>query len=649
MTKPLIRMKELIKKINLANVSYYRDNESEITDFEYDKMVEELISLEKETGIVFADSPTHKVGGSNCAFLKKVEHSKPMLSAQKTKSLDELFAFYNFHRCDVSWKLDGLTIVIRYNDGKFVQALTRGENGLIGEDITHTVKHLRGVPKTVAVKECFEVRGEGVISYPEFQLINRFNQYSTPRNAASGLVRAIHIDKNKLMKMDFVAFELMQDSDCLTKEEQFSSLIKLGFNVVDFEVIEENTNKTTFSKIINSYSPNNCVYPVDGLILEFDDISFGKGLGCTEHHENKMMALKWKDEVYESVFRGVELIVGKNGAIVINALFDEVEIDGTKIKKADMHSLSNFEKFCFGVGDKILVHKANMVIPQIVENLTKSNTYKIHMHCPCCGSLLEVKTKSSGVDYLYCPNGNCIGKHSQKIARFCDSDAMNIRGLNATTLEKLMTYGVIKNCADIYKIKYKKDKILDIPGFGIDKYESLCEAIEASREVHLSQFLVALDIPLMTSAAAKEIDEYFYGSFEKFIDAIKNNFQFFHIANVSEGLNRSIYKWSADQEERKFFEPLLKEISFVGYKKKDLTNNSTFDGANVVITGVIKNMNINESGELLSLLGANVSTIINEHTDYLIVGKNPDKVCISKALELNVQIITESVFLKLLK
>ena len=643
------RIKELISIIKDADKAYYGEDNPIMTDREYDSLMDELKALETVTGIVFANSPSKKVGGSNKAELKKVTHSKPMLSAKKTKSIGDVISFANGNDVMLSWKMDGLTLVLRYEDGSFKQAITRGEEGLIGEDITHTVKYLRNVPKKVNCRDSFEVRGEGVVSWADFQLLNRGNAPSHPRNVAAGLVRSITPDKGSLSHMDFYAFELIHPGDnCVTKEEQLDFLSVNGFDVVEHALIQAFTGEATLRNTIEAFDPEKYAYPVDGIIAEYNDLDYGKSLGATAHHENRMLALKWEDGEYETVFRGVELATTRNGMITLCAEFDPVLIDGSYIKRADLHSLSNFEKYKFGIGDTIKVYKANMIIPQVSENVTQSGTYKLPDRCPCCGSKLELKISSGGTKNLYCPNEECIARNAQKIARFCDKDAMNMEGFNASVLEKLMAYGFVKTFADLYDLEKHRERILTTPGFGYGTYDKLVSAVENNSRCQLAQFLVAVGIPLMGPNNARAIDEYFLGSWDDFERAIKEEFCFFHIAGVSQTLSRNIYNWYADEAEAKLWRPVLKEITFVNQPVKVGAAGNPFVNANVVVTGTVNGMNRKDITELLTLLGANVNDSVTKNTTYLIVGEAPGAKKLSTALNYGTKIITEGHFAKML-
>ena len=645
----VLRIKELIKTIADADRAYYGDDAPIMIDREYDALLDELRDLEKTTGIVFANSPTRKVGGCNKAELKKVSHSKPMLSAKKTKSVEDIVSFASAGRVVLSWKMDGLTLVLRYRDGDFVQALTRGEDGLIGEDVTHTVSYLRGIPKKVNCKYSFEVRGEGVISWADFKLLNRNCGEGHPRNTAAGAVRSLTPDKAVLSHIDFYAFELIcSDDRSETKTEQLDFLSLNGFSVVDHIAADPLCGESALRERIAGFDPENYAYPVDGIIAEYDDLDYGKSLGATSHHENRMIALKWEDSVYETVFRGVSLATTRSGQVSITAEFDPVMIDGSYVKRADLHSVSNFEKYHFGIGDRITVYKANMIIPQIAENLIQSGTYVLPDRCSCCGSKLDIKVSLGGVKKLWCPNEECIARNAQKIARFCDKDAMNMEGFTASVLEQLMAYGIVKTYADLYDLEKHREQILTTPGFGFGTYDRLVKSVEASRRCRLSQFLVAVGIPLMGANNAKAIDEYFCGSWDDFEKAVKENFAFFHIAGVSQALSRNIYKWYADEAEAKLWRPVLKEITFSGQPAKVGEGGNPFANANVVVTGVVNGMNRKDITELLTLLGAEVADSVTQNTTYLIVGANPGAKKLGMALNYGTKILTEGHFARML-
>ncbi len=651
MANNLSRMKELIQKISEADTAYFTNDDPIMSDREYDALVEELKSLEDSSGIVFANSPTKKVAGEVKKGLETVRHTKPMLSSNKTKSITDIEKFALEHDVVFSWKLDGLTLVLRYENGKFRQAITRGTDGLIGEDVTHTVKHIRNIPQRVSYKGSFEVRGEGLISWADFNVLsNRMAEQAHPRTIAAGAVRSLTPDTGKLSHLDFYAFELISNdaNQPATKSSQFDYMTSLGFSVVPYQYVSAYSGEHRINEVVKSFDPESYGYPADGIMVEYDDIEYGKGLGATAHHENNKLALKWQDELHQTIFRGVDLVTTRTGVVSIVANFDPVLVDGSYIKRANLHNMGIFEKFKFGIGDTITVYRANMIIPQVAENLTQRGTYKLPEYCPCCGEKLTVKYSSGGVKELYCPNEECIARNAQKIARFCDKSAMNIEGLSAVTLEKLMAYGWVKNFADLYHIDEHRDDIANTYGFGIASFEKMRVAIENSRSCTLEQFLIGMGIPNLGKQAARILDQYYYGSWKNFEEALKQNFQFSHIDGISYALEASIYDWYRNESEQNLVRPLLKELTFRSRQQNSGSNKTGFFDANVVVTGTISNLTRKQVTEVLQLMGANVSETVSRNTDILIVGSMPGAKKLGAAMSLGTKIITESQFAEML-
>lgn len=649
-TNHVLRMKELIAKIREADNAYFGEDAPVMTDREYDALVEELKRLETETGITFAGSPTGRVSGGIKKGLETVRHSKPMLSVNKTKSIQDIKRFAEGQNVVLSWKMDGLTLVLRYEKGAFVQAITRGSDGTVGEDVTATVRCFRNLPHRVSCKEAFEVRGEGVISWEDHKVVgkNSADAVSHPRNTAAGLVRTVSPDRGKLVHLDFYAFELIKsEKEPPTKMEQLSFLSVNGFAVVPHTLVQAYSGSSAIEDAVRSFDPEQFAYPADGIVVEYDDIAYGKSLGATAHHENRMLALKWQDELQETIFRGVELITTRTGVVSIVGIFDPVVIEGARVKRANLHNLGIFESFRFGVGDRIKVYKANMIIPQIAENVTKSGSFVLPKFCPCCGERLTVKFSANGVKDLYCPNEECIARNAQKIARFCDKAAMNIEGLSAVTLEKLMAYGWVKGYADLYHLEDHREEIATTSGFGIISYNKIRDAVEKSRHTTLGQFLIAVGIPLMGPQAAKILNDYYYGDWNLFEKDAKEGFSFSHIEGISPALERNIHRWYQDEKEERLWRPVLKEITFAE-RSRHRENTNTFTDANVVITGTLTTLTRKQAHELLTLLGANPSDTVTQNTDYLIVGMAPGGKKLSKALQYGTTILYEKQFAEML-
>ena len=644
------RMKELIEKISAADEAYFQKDAPIMTDREYDALVLELKMLERVTGIHFSNSPIGKIPGDEKEGLKTVRHSKPMLSCQKTKDVRDVVAFAGDKDVVLSWKMDGLTLVLRYEGGRFTQAITRGAEGVVGEDVTHTVKHFRNIPLQVPEKESFEVRGEGVISFEDANILERLGEItvSHPRSIASGAVRSVTPNIGKLSHLDFFAFELIKEDAPLTKTEQLDFLAKNNFSVVEHKRIGGEEIDTLCERIAE-WTPEGFAYPVDGIVAEYQDLVFGQSLGATAHHERRMMALKWKDEVKETRFRGVELNTTRTGVVSIVGLFDEVTIDGTRVHRASLHNLSNFEKYRFGLGDMIRVYKANMIVPQIAENRMMSGGYEPPCHCPSCGERLTVKVSVGGVKNLYCPNENCLARHAKRVARFCDKKAMDIDGLSATVVEKMMAYGWIKSYQDIYHLDIHRDDIVNRPGFGVDSYNAIWEAVQNSRRCHMHQFLVGIDIPHLGPEAAKALHRYFYGSMEDFEAAVRDRFAFSHIAEVPPIVETAIYQWFEDAHNVRMMHAVMSELEFIGRHRELEGKSNPFLDTTVAVTGTFNSFTREGILSLLTALGAKTTDRVTKDTDYLIYGAVPGNKKIAAAIAREITMLSEADFGKMLE
>lgn len=644
----LERMRELIEQLTEADIAYYKNDAPIMTDLEYDRLTEELASLEHDTGLVLSGSPTQKVSGEILESLAEVRHTKPMLSAGKTKSIEDLIRFAAGRAVLMSWKMDGLTLVLRYEYGKLKQAITRGREGIIGEDVTHTVRTFRNVPLTIPTKESFEVRGEGVISWENFRRINASLEepYTHPRNLASGSTRKLDAGEASKRRLEFWAFELV--SDHLEPESKFAQqqfLQRSGFSVVPYIFLDAGHSGQDIRDTVAGMEPKDFAYPVDGLIMEYEEIRYGKSLGATGHHENRLIALKWEDELYDTHFRGVELATTRTGMVSITGLFDPVNIDGTLVGRAYLHNLDVFDEFQFGIGDKIRVYKANMIIPQIADNRTPSNTYALPMTCPCCDEPLTVKRTSGGTRQLYCVNPHCAAKLVQKFAHFCEKTRMNIEGLSATTLEKLIGHGWVHNFGDLYELERHREEIIKTEGFGEKSFERLQAAIEKSRCCTLAKFIAGLGIPMVGRHAGRDLDRYFHGSWAEFEAAILNGFDFTQLPDFGETMHNNIYTWYADAQEAKLWRPLLRKIQFETKENltMETTMNNPFAGKTVVATGKLEHYTRDGIQEKLISLGAHPSGAVSKKTDYLIVGEKAGSK-LTKAQQLGVKTLTEQEF-----
>ena len=641
------RMQELIAALTDADVAYYKHDNSIMTDLEYDRLVDELKDIEGRTGLVLSGSPTQKVSGEILESLTEVRHTKPMLSADKTKLVEDLIKFSANQPVLLSWKMDGLTLVLRYEDGKLVQAITRGREGIVGEDVTHTVRTFLNVPLTIPTKDSFEVRGEGVISWANFRKINSGleDPYTQARSFAAGSTRKLDAGEAKKRLLEFWVFELVSDYlEPHSKIGQQQFLEQNGFSVVPYLYLDVHSDAQQIRDAVASMDPKKFAYPVDGLIMEYDNISYGKSLGATGHHENRLIALKWEDEQVETRFRGVELATTRTGMVSITGLFDPVNIDGAMVSRAYLHNLDIFDAFQFGVGDVIKVYKANMIIPQIADNTTMSNTFELPMTCPCCGEPLTVRRTSGGTRQLFCSNPSCAAKLVQKFAHFCEKTRMNIEGLSATTLEKFIGHGWIRNFGDLYDLEQHHDEIVETDGFGEKSYQRLQASIEKSRHCTLAKFIAGLGIPMVGRHAGRDLDKHFGGSWDAFEKAVQDGFDFTRLPDFGQTMHNNIYAWYADAEEAKLWRPLLEKVIFEKENTEmSMNTNNPFYGKTVVATGKLENYTRDGIQMKLMSLGAKPTSSVTKNTDYLIVGEKAGSK-LAKAQQLGVVTLTEQEF-----
>lgn len=642
-----IRMQELIQKIHDADVAYYQKDCLIMTDREYDQLMDELQALEDETGLILSNSPTQHVGGEILDELIPVRHTRPMLSAGKTKLVDDLVKFAAGRAVLLSWKMDGLTIVLRYDNGVLQQAITRGRDGIIGEDVTHTVRTFLNVPLSIPIREPFEVRGEGVISWVNFDKVNLSlgGDYTHPRNLAAGSVRKLDSGESRKRMLEFWAFDLVSDTlEHRSKLAQQELLQNSGFSVVPHIFLSEDHTEQDVRDAVEQFQPKSFGYPVDGIIMEYDDIAFGRSLGATGHHENRLIALKWQDELYDTRFSGVELATTRTGMVSITGLFEPVNMDGAMVSRAYLHNLDIFESFRFGIGDKIKVYRANMIIPQIAENETQSNTFPLPTECPCCGQPLVTLQTSGGTRQLCCENPRCAAKLVQKFAHFCEKTRMNIDGLSAVTLEKFIGHGWVKDFGDLYQLDRFRDEIIRTEGFGEKSYERIHASIEKSRSCTLAKFIAGLGIPMVGRHAGRELDRYFHGSWDEFESALRAHFDFTVLPDFGQTMNDNIHTWYADKEEEKLWRPLLEQVHFTKENTDmDSIKKTPFFGKSVVATGKLLNYTREGIQDKLLALGARPASSVTKKTDYLIVGEKAGSK-LTKAQQLGIRTLTEQEF-----
>lgn len=641
MDKKLNRMKELIEILNNASRLYYQYSTPIMTDFEYDKLYDELEKLEKETNTVLSNSPTQNVEPEAIDSLVKVEHPAPMLSLSKTKSISELASFLGNQEGLISWKLDGLTIVLTYKDGKLSSGVTRG-NGIIGEVVTENVKKFKNIPLTIPYKGTLVVRGEAVIKYSDFNKMNEeldddSSQYKNPRNLCSGSVRQLDSKVTAKRNVNCIIFALIEsEKKFKLKSEEFEWLKSLGFDVVEYHKVTSNNIEEQvlyFKNKINEYD-----IPSDGLVLLYNDIEYGKQLGTTAKYPKNAIAFKWQDETAETKLIDVDWLVSRTGLINPVAVFEPVELEGTIVSRASLHNVSILQGLSLGIGDTILVYKANMIIPQIADNLTQSNSLAIPNKCPVCNHEAKI-ISSNDVKYLYCMNDFCPAKLVKRLSQFTSRNAMNIEGLSDAIINKLADEGLIKTYADIYNLKRYKNDIISFEGFGEKSYDNLINSIEKSRNVKLANFIFALGIPDIGLSRAKLICKNYSNDINKI-----RNLTFEELSKI-DGIGEIIAKGWVDTFNNNDFikelELLLKEVNFTD---TSIDNNQPLKDLTFVITGSVNNFtNRDELVEYIESYGGKVVKAISNNVNYLI---NNDITSTStkntKAKELGIKIISEN-------
>lgn len=617
-------MKSLISKLNEAAYYYYQKDAPIVSDKRYDEWYDQLVQLEKKTGIVLASSPTQTVQGFLLKDLKKVKHMRPMLSANKSKDVNDIKKFLSNKKGIVSWKMDGLTIVLTYKAGKFVQAVTRG-TGEIGEDVTHTMRMCENIPLTIPYPIDMTVRGECVISWNEFTRINDklIDKYKHPRNLAAGTVRQLDSNIVKARKIMFKAFELVQDDNYNYPEvaekiydigESFDFLSECGFDVVEHDIVTRDTVDT----MIEKFDPDKYAYPVDGLIFTYDDYVYGKQLGTTSKFPLNMMALKWEDEVYETTLRDIEWNTTRSGAINPVAIFNEIDLDGALTTRATLHNVSIIKSLELGIGDTIQVYRSNKVIPKVHDNLTRSNTYIIPDKCPCCGSKAEVKQENDS-QFLFCSNPECPAKFTSKLSNFVSRNGMNIVGLSAQTIEQLVDRNYVKNFIDVYHLSDHKRDLSALPKMGAKSVSKLLAAIEDSRKTDLTHLLTALSIPFIGKSTAKEISKYCHGSVDEFMFIMNNtSLELAAIDGVGVTSTKAMDDWWSENSD--MFYQLMDELNIEEQQETVSNSNGTdLTGKTFVITGSLNHFSNRDAlKDKLESLGAKVSGSVSKNTFALI-------------------------------
>jgi len=644
------RIEELVELLNKANYAYEQENREIMSNFEYDALYDELKVLEEETGFVMAQSPTVNAGYEVLSELPKERHVAPMLSLDKTKDVDALAAFLGDKEGMLSWKMDGLTNVITYNNGELVKALTRG-NGEIGENITNNAKVYKNIPVKIPYKGELVLRGESIITYSEFERINAeiedvTAKYKNPRNLCSGSVRQLNNKITAERNVLFYVYSLIsvgEDMQFTTRSEQLEWIKSLGFTCVEQKMVTKDTIHDAVAYFANQVAKND--FPSDGLVLCFDDIEYSRSLGRTAKFPRDSIAFKWKDETAKTKLVEIEWSASRTGLINPVAIFEPVELEGTTVSRASIHNVSIMESLELGIGDEIEVYKANMIIPQIAVNHTKSGTATPPCTCPVCGKETKVSTEGD-VKVLYCMNPDCLAKKIKSFSLFVSRDAMNMEGLSEATMEKWINEGFLKEPADLFKLAGHKDAIVNMEGFGEKSYENLTDSIEKARTTTAERLLYSIGIPNIGVATAKLITKAFDADMEKIRHATVEELT--TINGIGEVMALAYVDYFSKEDNQKQLDHILAEIQL---EKTESTAEATLEGKTFVVTGsVFQFKNRNELKAYIEERGGKVAGSVSKNTDYLINNDNMSSSSKNKtAKELGIPIITEEEFLALVK
>ena len=647
-TAEVTRMKELVQKLNEAAKAYYQEDREIMSNREYDALYDELEQAEKITGIVLADSPTVRVGYEAVDALPKETHESPMLSLDKTKDREVLRGFIGNHKTLLSWKMDGLTIVLTYENGELQKAVTRG-NGIVGEVITNNARVFRNIPLKIAYQGRLVLRGEAIITYSDFERINNsiedvYAKYKNPRNLCSGSVRQLNNQITAERNVRFYAFALVSAQDVEmhnSREFQMEWLRTQGFEVVEYRVVTSENLDEVMDYFAEKIVTND--FPSDGLVALYDDIAYGESLGSTAKFPRNAFAFKWADEVRETTLREIEWSPSRTGLINPIAVFDPVELEGTTVSRASVHNVSIVKDLKLGIGDTIQVYKANMIIPQIAENLTQSGNLEIPDTCPVCGQEAKIICEND-VEALYCMNPDCVAKKIKAFTLFVSRDAMNIDGLSEATLEKFIAKGFIHNFGDIFEIEKYRDEIVTMDGFGEKSFYNLISSIEKAKDTTLAKVIYSLGISNIGLSNAKIICRYFDDDLDKIRSAKEEEIS--AIDGIGPVIAGSLTKYFAKPENNQKVDHLMGYLHIVKEEKAD---NQIFAGKNFVITGSLERFsNRGEAKNLIESLGGKVTGSVTGKTNYLInndVNSNSSKN--KKARELGIPILSEEDFLKL--
>lgn len=640
------RMKELTALLNQAAAVYYQGQDEIMSNFEYDKLYDELQALERETGIVLAGSPTDRVGYEVLSELPKETHPSPMLSLDKTKDVEQLSSWLGSQEGLLSWKMDGLTIVLTYVAGSLNKAVTRG-NGRVGEVITNNAKVFQNIPLSIPFQGELVLRGEAVISYSEFERINQSleleEQYKNPRNLCGGTVRQLNNEITAARNVNFMAFSLVSAEGVdfeNSQEKKMQFLQEQGFDVVEYYRVTAETVAERVAWFAEQIQTND--YPSDGLVLLMDDIAYGESLGHTAKFPRNALAFKWEDETAETRLQEIEWSASRTGLINPVAIFEPVELEGTTVSRASVHNISIVEQLELGIGDRIQVYKANMIIPQIAENLTRSGQLDIPSNCPVCGESTAVH-EDNGVKVLFCENPDCLAKKIKTFSHFVSRDAMNLDGMSEATIEKFINHGIIQELADLFRLERYREQITQMDGFGEKSYQKLIEAAERARQTDVVRFVYSLGIPNVGLSNARLICQAYGQDFERIRQADAETLT--EIEGVGPVIAETFVEFFQNPKVQEMVSHLLEEVRMEEKRSDDIPQD--MEGLTFVITGAVEHFsNRNEMKALIESRGGKVTGSVSAKTNYLI---NNDAASNStknrKAKELEIPILTEEEFM----
>ena len=658
---------ELVSTLNRYRHEYYNLAKPSVSDAVYDRLFDELAALEQKTGIILSNSPTQTVGYAPVSALRKVRHNIPLLSLDKTKQTNDLVSMLTVAPALLMLKLDGLTVKLCYENGKLIEASTRGD-GEAGEDVTHNIPAFCNVPLKIPHKGKLTITGEGLIHTDDFEQMKdtEGKDIKNARNLAAGSIRLLDPSVCKGRYVYFYAFNIIEGMDTLggntdSRGWLLEDLDALGFEVCPFVRVSKGTSQAeTESKIQHLRSIANIEnLPIDGIVLRYDSISFSKTLGRTGHHYKDGIAFKFEDDLTETVFRSIEWTPGRSGEIAPVALFDPVEIDGCTVSRASLHNLSFIKELELHPGCHILVSKRNMIIPHIEENLDRGRYAPslIPKRCPCCGKPTRIYARSGGkggqVATLHCDNPDCGNQTLRKFVHFVGKKAMDISGLSEATLDRFISEGFLTTYQDLYHLDRYRNQIIRMEGFGVKSYEKLQESINASRKTTFARYLVAMDIPMIGRTASRALDNYFGGNLDVFEKAATSGFDFTALPDFGATLSGNIHKWFSVPDNLELWQTLQREFTFEN-RKENVTmenkNNVTFSpfyGCTIVATGKLEHFTRDGINSKIVSLGATAGSSVTRKTSYVICGEKPGSK-LTKARELGIPVLTEQEFLSMI-